>query len=428
MKHSIAFGMLGLLAGALSLIPYAVTRAAELPPQATERVAASVNEEAITIHDLDARVRLGLLSINLPDTPENRQRLGPETLRRLIDEHLEIQEATRLKIEITDAEIVNGLNDLEQQNHMRSGQLIQLLDQNGIDPQTLRDQVRAQIAWSRAVRQQLLSTIRIGEEELDARMRQMREGMNRVTYLAADIYLPIDDPRRETEVKDLADRLVAQLKTGAPFSALARQFSASGAAAGGDLGWVAHGMVDDALLDALGKLEVGHASTPIRTADGYHILLLRDKHAAGVGLVDEATVDLAQIDLTMLPSATDDERQLTIAKFRHAVEKDRACADYEKDTGTVAIAHYARVGLMRPSEAPASVRPLLVNLKKGEMSEPLKLDNVYRFFVACERSESTGGLPSREELRRRMEDERLDLLAVRYLRDLRRAAFVEVRL
>jgi len=339
-----------------------------------------------------------------------------------------LQEATRLKIDVSEAEIANGVTDLEQQNRMSSGQLMELLDQNGIDPQTLRDQIRAQIAWSHAVRQELLPSVRIGEDEIDARMTQIREGLNRVAYLAADIYLPIDDPRRESEVKDLADRLVSQLKKGAPFSALAHQFSASGATAGGDLGWVARGMIDNALLDALAQLEVGHASVPIRTADGYHILLLRDKHNAGAALSSEPTIDVAQIDVTILPSSTDAERQQTLEKFRHAVAKDGACTEYEKDAGSVPTARFTRVGLMLPSETPISVRPLLVNLKKGGMSEPIKLDNVYRFFIACDRTEATNGLPSREDLRRRMEDERLDLLAVRYLRDLRRAAFVEVRI
>jgi len=428
MNRFVTIGLFGLCLGAAAIAASLSGRAAELPSHGTERVAASVNQEAITIHDLDARVRLGLLAASLPDTAENRQRLTAETLRRLIDERIELQEATRLKIEIGDIEISGGIADLEVQNHMPAGQLLPLLDHNGIDPQTMRDQIHAQIAWLRAIRQQLLPAIRIGEEEIDARMKQMKDGMNKVAYLAADIYLPVDDPKRESEVNDLAERLVDQLKAGAPFSALARQFSRTGGAAGGDLGWVARGMIDPSLLDALSKLEPGHASVPIRTGDGYHILLLRDKHAAGAGLSDEPTVDIAQIDLVMLPSATDSEREQTVARFHRAVEKDSACGDYEKHAGAIAIAHYSRVGLMRPSETPADVRPLIDKLKKGEMSEPLKLESTYRFFVACDRAEATNGLPSREEVRRRIQDERLDLLAVRYLRDLRRAAFVEVRI
>jgi peptidyl-prolyl cis-trans isomerase SurA len=235
MTRSIVFR---LAAGLCVLSLSVVARADDLPSNATERVAAVVNDDAITIHDLDARVRLGLLAANLPDTVSERRQIAAEILRRLIDEHLEVQEAARNKITITDGEVASSVGDLEKQNHMEKGQLIELLQSHDIDPQTLRDQVRAQQLWVRVVRQVLLPTVRVGEEEIDARLAQMRDGLNKPAYLAADIYLAVEDPRREPAVRQLADSLVQQVRAGAPFSALARQFSQAGAAAGGDLGWV----------------------------------------------------------------------------------------------------------------------------------------------------------------------------------------------
>src|SRR5262249_43173976 len=160
----------------------------------------------------------------------------------------ELQEAERLKIEVPKAEVDGGFNELEHQNHMPKGALIGFLESKGVDPQSLRDQVEAQLAWSRVVRQQLLPTVRIGEGEVDARLQQMKEGINKPSYLAADIYLAVEDPQRDHDVRDLATKLVEQLRAGAPFQSLARQFSQSGAATGGDLGWVSQGMLDDTLL------------------------------------------------------------------------------------------------------------------------------------------------------------------------------------
>lgn len=425
MTRSIA---LRLVAGLCILSLSAVAWADNLPSDATERVAAVVNDDAITIHDLDARVRLGLLAANIPDTAEQRRQITTEVLRRLIDEHLEVQEAARDKITITDGEVSSGVTDLEKQNHMEKGQLIALLESHGIDPQTLRDQVRAQQLWIRVVRAVLLPTVRIGEEEIDARLAQMREGLSKPAYLAADIYLAVEDPRREAAVRQLADSLVQQLHNGAPFAALARQFSQSGAAAGGDLGWVTPGMIDNQLFDTLSKLEVRGISEPIRTIDGYHILFLRDKHAAGQELSDQPTFDLADLDVTQLPSSTPEERKQQIERIHAAVDKDRNCDDYERHVRGIATAHYNRVGLIRPSETPLEVRPFLEKLRKGEMSEPMQLEDGVRFFIACDKTEPVNGLPSRDEVRRRIESERVDLLASRYLRDLRRAAFVEIRI
>jgi len=418
-----------LLSLSLYLAAPAISRAvAILPPDATERAAATVNEDAITIHDLDARVRLGLLAANLPDTEENRQKLAPEVLRRLIDEHLEMQEAARLKIKLSEDEVDAGMRDLEAQNHMQKGQLAAFLQARGIDPQTLRDQIRAQLTWLRVVRTELLPEIHIGEEEIDARLAEMKQGLNQPAYLLAGIYLAVDDPSRDAAVHQLADRLEAQLKAGAPFSSLARQFSQSGAATGGDLGWVSPGMIDDTLLAAVSKLQVHQITEPIRTRDGYHILLLRDKHAAGQVLSSEPTFDLAQIDLVMLPSASAAEQKTDLANFHRAVAKDSTCDDYERDVRNIPIAHFSRPGLMRPSEMPIEVRGMVEKLHAGQMSDPLVIDQTHRFFVVCSVTEPVNGLPSREEVRKRIENEKLELLSARYLRDLRRAAFIEIRI
>jgi peptidyl-prolyl cis-trans isomerase SurA len=110
------------------------------------------------------------------------------------------------------------------------------------------------------------------------------------------------------------------------------------------------------------------------------------------------------------------------------VAKDTSCDGYEKDIRSVPVAHFARAGLVRPSEMPIEVRGMVEKLHVGQMSDQFVVDQTHRFFVVCNRSEPVNGLPSREEIRRRIENERLELLAARYLRDLRRAAFVEIRI
>ena len=51
-------------------------------------------------------------------------------------------------------------------------------------------------------------------------------------------------------------------------------------------------------------------------------------------------------------------------------------------------------------------------------------------LMVCSREENVtkGGLPTRDAMRRSIEEERLDMLSRRYLRDLRRAAFIDFRL
>src|SRR5579884_1200947 len=57
------------------------------------RIAAVVNDEVISVLDLVSRMKMVMVSSNLPDTPETRQRLAAQVLRAIVDEKLQMQEA-----------------------------------------------------------------------------------------------------------------------------------------------------------------------------------------------------------------------------------------------------------------------------------------------------------------------------------------------
>ena len=407
--------------------PASPVAAQEETRQLTERVAAVVNDEAVTVYDLEQRFRLTLASANLPDTVETRARMAPQVLRALIDERLEVQEANRIKVHVSDAQINAAMSRLEEQNHLAKGTFEPELRRRGIDPSTLRQQIRAQLSWFAVVRQELVPQIHIGEEEVDARLKELRANFGKPEYLVSDIFLAVDDPRRENDVKALADRLAEQLHDKVPFYGLAAQFSQAGAEVGGDLGWVSSGVIDDALIAAVSVLQPGQTTEPIRLADGYHILELRDKRIAGAG-TREATYDLATIDLTTLPSADDAEIKADIARLHQVVAGAGNCDQYETRAPHMPTARFGRIGSLGESEIPKDVLAVVDKLPPGRMSAPITIGHMHRFFVVCSRTEAGNGLPTRDQIRRRLEAEHVDLMARRFLRDLRRAAFVEIRI
>jgi peptidyl-prolyl cis-trans isomerase SurA len=48
--------------------------------------------------------------------------------------------------------------------------------------------------------------------------------------------------------------------------------------------------------------------------------------------------------------------------------------------------------------------------------------------MVCERTEVAKGLPTRQQILQQLEDEQFDLVSRGYLRDLRRTAFIDIRL
>lgn len=245
------------------------------------RIAAVVNDEVITFHDLEMRLRLTLLSSGLEDSPEVRQSLGPRLLRELIDEKLQLQEARRLGIAVSEQDIDTGISRIEQGNRMPPGTLSRILDSRGIDPATLRQQVRAEIAWSKAVRTRLSSNVVVTPQEVRARLEELKENQGQPEHLLAEIFLPFSDAAGEAEARQLAEHMMVRLRDGLSFGALARQFSASPtAAAGGDMGWVPESSLEPEVAETIARLQPGQM-TLWREEDGLRLLLVRDRRVVG---------------------------------------------------------------------------------------------------------------------------------------------------
>ena len=68
-----------------------------------------------------------------------------------------------------------------------------------------------------------------------------------------------------------------------------------------------------------------------------------------------------------------------------------------------------------------------MGLQANQMSQPLRGPNGVMLLMVCERESQTAGLPSRAQIKDKLFREKIDLLARRYLRDLRRAAFLDIR-
>lgn len=252
-----------------------------LPAQAqstrVETIAAVVNDDAISETDVEDRMQLIITSSGMPNTDEIRAKMKPQIMTVLIEEKLRIQEAKRLDIEVTDQDIAQGFAALAGQNKMSPEQFHAVLNQAHVSTKSLEDQIRAQIAWSRVVQSKLRPQISIADNEVDAVLNRLRNSIGKTEYRVSEIFLPVENPSAENDVKQLANKLTRQMAEGhVPFERLAAQFSqAAGASKGGDMGWVQQDQLDDQLADALSKMNKNEISKPIRTLAGYHILYLR---------------------------------------------------------------------------------------------------------------------------------------------------------
>lgn len=423
----IAFKLTGL---SVAMLLAVLTTFATCPPALAQEeavVAAVVDDYSITSVDLVQRTNLVLFATSLPRTQQVAQRLQPQVLKTMIDETLQLQAAEANNVKPSQREIDAILGNMERENKLPPGGLADFLASKGVEKSALERQVRASLAWRKLVERKFASQATVGEDEIDDALNRFKESLGKPRNLVSEIFLAVDDTTQDEQIKQAALRIMQQLRSGASFDALARAFSQNTAAAsGGDLGWLVQGQLDSQIEQYLAEMQPGQLGGPFRTLDGYHIVALRDRRLAGGSSPSQVTVDLRQIGIPLSPQATENDIRTVLGvaeQIRTQVKDCDSLATMPLPGG----ATVGNIGRVRIGDLAAPLQPPLMGLQANQISPPLRGPNGVMLLMVCEREAESANLPGRDQIKERLFREKLDLLARRYLRDLRRAAFLDIR-
>lgn len=446
----------------LALVTLAASAAG--PLAAAGRIVAVVEDQVISTGDLEDRVSLALASSGLANTPENRDRLRPQVLRFYIDETLQRLEAKRLGLRASMEEVQRTLENIAGRNKMTIDQLDQFLRDQGSDLLTLKRQIETQILWAKLVNQQLRPRIRVGPDQVDLAIKEAERARNEPQWLLAEITLPVSRPELEGEVRQDAAELAQAIRNGAGFAALAREFSASASAqVGGDLGWVQPSALSEDIRGVVETMELGKVEGPVRTNAGWQLFILRARRAPGAEAEVETLppppppaparaakppqkVRLAQLVLPVSEDASDADKKALISQAAAYQSRLRSCDAVRQEAAKSDGDFGGDLGWLDVADLPEVLQELVTHLPNNQLSPPLTGAAGVQLIMVCER---VGGqfaraaeaprpvqatpppppLPSmeRDAVQRRLEEQQLDRLAERYLRDLRRDAYVDLR-
>jgi peptidyl-prolyl cis-trans isomerase SurA len=391
------------------------------------RIAAVVNDDVVSVLELQARVRLTLVTSGLPPTQETAQRLQPQILRNLIDEHLQLQEASRLGITVPDAEIDAAMRRIEQANHMPPNALPEIMRRTNVPISTLAAQIRSSIAWQRVLQQRLAPTIQVTDDDVREVQERLQASRGNVENLLGEIFLPVDSPEADEEVKNTALSLIEQIRRGTSFPAVALQFSQSTSAAnGGDIGWVEQGTLDDSAEAAIRAVNPPQITPPIRSIGGYYIYGVRQRRTIAMASPDDITVEVAQLRLPIErgPRGADQAALLDLAEqVRTSVS---GCDDLRRVAGELHVPPLADPQRGRLGQLPVQYRQILQGLRVGEASRPITLPQGLIILMICSRDDNPN-MPNRDQITETLIRTRVDAQSRRMLRDLRRAAFIDIR-
>lgn len=406
-------------------IPENATLLSESDPN-MRRATAIVNGSVITGTDVDQRAALVLSASQGQPSEAAVAAVRAQTLRRLIDETLQIQEAKAQEIIVDREDINRRYARVAAENFGADiGKMDAYLASIGSSANSLKRQIEGEVAWDRLRQRQIAPFVNVAEEEVRELLERLEASRGQYEYRISEIFLT-STPTTRDAIQENAQRIVQQLQQGGSFQAYARQFSdASTAVVGGDLGYVRLETLPVEMQVIAREMQPGQLVGPFEIPGGFEIMYLADKRQILMADPRDAVLSLKQILINFAPGITEAAATAQIDEFTRTIAAMRGCGDAERLAADINAEVVSNDRVVR--DLPEQLQPALLQLQVGQSTPPFgSLEDGVSVLMLCGRDDpKTANAPTFEQMMFQLEDERVGKRAARYLRDLRNDAYIE---
>jgi len=422
-------------------------------------IAAVVNHQVITFSRLDEEVRSAQVQLSQQGIPApDHETLRKQVLQRLIMQTLEAQEADRLNIRVTDAQIQQAVASIAQRNQLSIPQLRQALEQAGVPWEDYLRDLTEEVRTSQLRQQAVENLIHISEADVDAYLRSQAQRANALQVLQpaaahdaplglAQILIAVPEGASAARVQTLreqAQAVLAQLRAGANFAGLAAAVSnAPDALSGGDLGVRPEDGWPDLFLNATQGLQPGQVSEIVQSGLGFHILLVTTRGATPTQAVRSpqpeepqgpmlVTQTHARHILIKTSAVVSDEQARTrleqlAQRMEHGGETFESLARrYSQDASAP---QGGDLGWLSPGETVPPFEQAMDKLSDGQISEPVQSPFGWHLIQVLERrTRDMEDEYRRVQARQTLFQRRADPAYEEWLNRLREQAYIDNRL
>lgn len=387
--------------------------------QSPHGIAAVVNNDIVTTHDLRQRTLFMVATTGIKRDEESIARAQRQALRNLVDEHIQMQEAQKFEQSIGDEEVNRSVARLIGRNGLDPNEVVERLASVGVSIETMRDQVRSEIAWQRIINGLYGSRIRISDAQIDETLNRISANASKPNYRVAEIYIEATPDIGGIEgALEGAEAMIQQISDGAPFPLLAQQFSSAPTAAkGGDMGWIREGELRPEIDRVIVQMEKGNLSKPVQVPGGVYVVALLDKK------ISEADT-LYTLQQIVVKNDDIEAAKSTLSDLSGTLSSCETLSDDVADLDGVTSAD---MGEIKSSDLTDDVLKVLESTDVGGLSQPIDRPDGAVSIMVCSREASGSDIPTRDQIEDRLMDQQLAQASKRHLRDLRRKATIVVR-
>jgi peptidyl-prolyl cis-trans isomerase SurA len=246
-----------------------------------DRTVAVVNGEIILYSELQEQIKLmqKVVPEAKTDDPAKKAAIERDVLKQLIRQKLTEAEVKRLDIKISDREVDDSISEMKRESRLSDAQFEMQMKESGQTMARFRDGVKKELARNRLLERTLRSKTVISEQQVDAYLKESGRIESAGTVVTEKVQIGVilipADASGGGDADKTARDILAQLKGGADFRQLAKQYSKGPAAQeGGDIGYISADELAPPLANAIKGLKKGDVSDLVRGQGGYYILKL----------------------------------------------------------------------------------------------------------------------------------------------------------
>jgi len=281
----------------------AASAADNITVHVVEEIAAKVNGDIITRGDLERKraeveaeaKRQGIKGAKLAEVVNEE---ASNALREKIDTLLLVQKGKDLSISV-DGEVTRRLAEIQVQQKISDPDKFHefLAQQTGMSYEDFKLQMRDQLLTQKVIGEEVGRRIAVPELEMHKYYDEHKaEFVREEQVFLSQILISTEGKSAEqtAAAEKKAKDLVARAKKGEKFSDLARDNSDETETAknGGYVGAMKKGLMDKPIEDAVFKAKKGDITDPFKRPQGFLILKVEDRFAAGQATFDEVKEEI----------------------------------------------------------------------------------------------------------------------------------------
>ncbi len=396
-----------------------------------DRIAVIVNDDVITLRELDNRVRDYAIQLRINTAnPLDLAALKKQVLERMIQNKIQLQQAARLGITIDDVSLNRMLTALADSNKLTLDQLRSRIESEGMDFARFRKQSREDLIIKQLQQRLVADKVTVTDQEIKQFVTTNSDSQNNQRYRINHILIATPQTAKPEDIsraQKKAARIYQSLQSGQDFNKVAiNESNGRNALQGGDLGWRAANELPESFVQILSTMKKGEISKPIRSASGFHLLQLVDS-TTGDQTVEQNHA--RHILIRTSAELDDDGARELLSKLKTEIldgtDFGKLAQEYSQDPGSKD--NNGDLGWADPGMFVATFEDVITSLKPGEISEPFKSQFGWHLVQLLERrrhqqTSSTLEAQARDQIRKRKIDEELRL----WLRRIRDEAFVDI--